>query len=229
MQLSEHLLEQNLVIDAFELEQFEMAESITVMNFFNDPQPTFVIGTAYADPTEDQPVRGRILLFRLTPTRRLSLIAETEVPGSAYSVVSLQERLVASVNSRIIVFNFDPSQDALHARLTPKTSHHGHIIALYLAAHGHFLLVGDMMKSVSVLRLGADDALEEIAQDYATHWMTAVSMLDDETYIGSDSTYNLLAWRKRSEGVTDEERQRLELIGEWHLADQVNRFCHGKR
>ncbi|TPX39150.1 hypothetical protein SeLEV6574_g07407 [Synchytrium endobioticum] len=215
------------LIDTFELQQFEMPESITIVSFINDPQPTFAVGTAFAVPTEAEPSRGRILLFRLTSARRLSLIAATEIPGSAYSIVSLQERLVASVNSRIIVFSFDLSRDALHAILTPKSSHHGHIVALYLAVHGHFLLVGDMMKSVSVLRLGADDALEEVAKDYSTHWMTAVQMLDDETYLGGDSMYNLLAWRKRSEGVTDEDRQRLELIGEWHLADQVNRFRQG--
>ncbi|TPX30298.1 hypothetical protein SmJEL517_g06115 [Synchytrium microbalum] len=215
------------VIDVFELEQFEIPESISVMNFFNDPQPTFAIGTAYAFPNDEEPTRGRILLFRLTPNRRISLIAITEVPGSAYAIVSLQERLVASINSRVVVFSFDPTKDDITTRLTAKSSHHGHLVALYLAAHGHFLLVGDLMKSVSILRLGADDSLEEVSKDFATHWMTAVQMLDDETCIGGDSSYNILAWRKRSEGVTDDERQRLELIGEWHVGDQVNRFRHG--
>jgi DNA damage-binding protein 1 len=74
---------------------------------------------------------------------------------------------------------------------------------------------------------------------------------DDDTYLGAENAYNLFAVRRNAETATDEERARLEVVGEYHLGslsslshasaapshrpnhlrahagDFVNRFRHG--
>ena len=57
--------------------------------------------------------------------------------------------------------------------------------------------------------------------------MTAVQVLDDETYIGGENAFNLFTVKKNSDATTEEERGRLELVGEYHLGEFVNRFRHG--
>ena len=70
--------------------------------------------------------------------------------------------------------------------------HHGHILALYIKSHGDFIVVGDLMKSVSLLVYKPlENSIDEIARDYNASWMTSVAILDDDTYIGADNSFNL--------------------------------------
>ena len=57
--------------------------------------------------------------------------------------------------------------------------------------------------------------------------MSAVEILDDDVYLGGENNFNLFTVRKNSEGTTDEERGRLEVVGEYHIGEFVNRFRHG--
>ena len=72
-----------------------------------------------------------------------------------------------------------------------------------------------------------EGAIEERARDYNANWMSAVEILDDDIYLGAENYFNLFTVRKNSEGATDEERSRLEVVGEYHLGEFVNRFRHG--
>jgi hypothetical protein len=57
---------------------------------------------------------------------------------------------------------------------------------LYLATRGDFIVVGDLMKSISLLLykpVEGAGTIEEIARDYNPNWMTAVEVLDDDTYL----------------------------------------------
>ena len=64
-----------------------------------------------------------------------------------------------------------------------------------------------------------ESIIEEIARDYNANWMTAVDMLDDDTYIGAEDSFNLFTVKKNSDAATDEERQKLEIVGEFHLGE----------
>jgi DNA damage-binding protein 1 len=97
-----------------------------------------------------------------------------------------------------------------------------------LATRGDFIVVGDLMKSVSLLLYKpVGSIIEEIARDYNPNWMTAVEILDDDTYIGAENSYNIFTVRKNSDATTDEDRGRLEVVGEMHLGEFINRFRHG--
>lgn len=72
-----------------------------------------------------------------------------------------------------------------------------------------------------------EGVIEERAGDYNANWMSALEILDDDTYLGADSCYNLFTVMKNSEGATEEERASMEVVGEYHLGEFVNRFRHG--
>ena len=68
------------------------------------------------------------------------------------------------------------------------------------------------MRSMQLLIYRGDEQLLEVrARDFKTHWLTAVEVLDDDTYLGAEHCYNLFTLRKNSEAACDEDRHRLEV------------------
>ena len=57
--------------------------------------------------------------------------------------------------------------------------------------------------------------------------MTAVEILDDDNFIGAENSYNLFTVCKNRDGTTDEERERLERVGSFHVGEFVNRIRPG--
>lgn len=73
-----------------------------------------------------------------------------------------------------------------------ECSHFNNIIALYLKTRGDFILVGDLLRSVTLLQYKTmEGSFEEIARDFAPNWMTAVEILDDDTFLGAENSYNI--------------------------------------
>ena len=101
-------------------------------------------------------------------------------------------------------------------------------MALYVQVRGDLIVVGDLMKSVSLLRYEPNEsAIVELARDFNPNWMTAVDALDDDAYLGAENSFNLFTLRRNSDASTDEERSRLDVAGEFHLGEFVNRFRRG--
>ncbi len=57
--------------------------------------------------------------------------------------------------------------------------------------------------------------------------MTAVELLDDDTFLGAENSFNLFTCQKDSAAATDEERTNLNEVGRYHLGEFVNVFRHG--
>ncbi len=68
------------------------------------------------------------------------------------------------------------------------------------------------MRSLQLLIYRADEGILEVrARDYKTHWMTAVEVLDDDTYLGAENSNNIFTLRKNTDAAADEDRNRLEV------------------
>lgn len=68
------------------------------------------------------------------------------------------------------------------------------------------------MKSMQLLVYKPEEnTLELRARDYNPAWMCAVTILDDDTYLGAENNYNLFAVGRNSAAANDEERARLEV------------------
>jgi len=108
------------------------------------------------------------------------------------------------------------------------TTHSGYTLALYLATRGDFIVVGDMIKSLSLLIYKHDEKkFEEIAKDYNSNWLTAVETIDDEEFIGGDASGHVITVRTNNDAPDEEDRARLEEEGGIHFGDMVNKFKHG--
>ncbi len=208
-----------------------------------------VVGTAYAVDGEQEPNKGRILVFEVadkplaegkpaaeqlapeqlapSPGRRLTLVAEKQTRGAVYSLNAFNGKLLAGINSKVKLFAFaDKGPD--ESELVSKCGHNEHLLALMVESRGDFIVVADLMKSVTLLVYrGVDDTIEEIARDYNANWMTAVGILDDDTYIGAENHLNLFTVQKNSEAATEEARHMLKVVGEYHLGEFVNKMRHG--
>ena len=110
-----------------------------------------------------------------------------------------------------------------------ECGHQGHILALYLKTHGDYVLVGDLLRSVTLLQYKAADAtLEEVARDFNSNYMRAVEVVgDDEHFLGADDSGNIFTVRRQSDAATDEMRSKMESQGTFHLGDAINVFCRG--
>lgn len=62
---------------------------------------------------------------------------------------------------------------------------------------GDFILVGDLMRSITLLQhKQMEGSFEEISRDYEPKWMTAVEILDDDTFLGAENSLNLFVCQK---------------------------------
>ncbi|XP_060203147.1 DNA damage-binding protein 1 isoform X1 [Lycium barbarum] len=214
-------------ISTYPLDQFEYGCSILSCSFSDDSNVYYCVGTAYVMPEENEPTKGRILVF-IVEDGKLQLIAEKETKGAVYSLNAFNGKLLAAINQKIQLYKWASREDGGSRELQTECGHHGHILALYVQTRGDFIVVGDLMKSISLLIFKHEEgAIEERARDYNANWMSAVEILDDDIYLGAENNFNLFTVRKNSEGATDEERSRLEVVGEYHLGEFVNRFRHG--
>ncbi|XP_050221597.1 DNA damage-binding protein 1 [Mercurialis annua] len=213
-------------ISTYQLDPFEYGCSILSCSFSDDANLYYCVGTAYVMPEENEPTKGRILVF-LVEDGKLQLMVEKETKGAVYSLNSFNGKLLAAINQKIQLYKWMLRDDGSR-ELQSECGHHGHILALYVQTRGDFIVVGDLMKSISLLIYKHEEgAIEERARDYNANWMSAVEILDDDIYLGAENNFNLFTVRKNSEGATDEERGRLEVLGEYHLGEFVNRFRHG--
>ncbi|KAE8726043.1 DNA damage-binding protein 1 [Hibiscus syriacus] len=213
-------------ISTYPLDTFEYGCSILSCSFSDDTNVYYCVGTAYVLPEENEPTKGRILVF-VVEDGKLQLIAEKETKGAVYTLNAFNGKLLAAINQKIQLYKWMLREDGTR-EFQSECGHHGHILALYVQTRGDFIVVGDLMKSISLLIYKHEEgAIEERARDYNANWMSAVEILDDDIYLGAENNFNLFTVRKNSEGTTDEERGRLEVVGEYHLGEFVNRFRHG--
>ncbi|KAJ6301878.1 hypothetical protein OIU77_016063 [Salix suchowensis] len=192
-------------ISTYPLDTFEYGCSILSCSFSDDSNVYYCVGTAYVLPEENEPTKGRILVF-IVEDGKLQLIAEKETKGAVYSLNAFNGKLLAAINQKIQLYKWMLRDDGTH-ELQSECGHHGHILALYVQTRGDFIVVGDLMKSISLLIYKHEEgAIEERARDYNANWMSAVEILDDDIYLGAENNFNLFTVRKNSEGATDEER-----------------------
>lgn len=81
---------------------------------------------------------------------KLNLVAEKEVKGAVYNLNAFNGKLLAGINQKIALYKWTLRDDVTR-ELQYESSHHGHILALYVQSRGDFIVVGDLMKSISLL------------------------------------------------------------------------------
>ncbi|XP_061722151.1 DNA damage-binding protein 1 [Cydia pomonella] len=205
------------VLHAHQLMSNEYAMSLVSCKLGEDNNHYYAVGTATLNPEESEPKQGRILLFHWLEGK-LVQVAEKDIKGGCYSLVEFNGKLLASINSTVRLFEWTSDKE-----LRLECSHFNNIVALYLKVKGDFILVGDLMRSMTLLQYKQmEGSFEEIARDYSPNWMTAVEILDDDTFLGAENSFNLFVCQKDSAATTDEDRQHMGYTGQFHVGDMVN-------
>jgi len=179
------------VLHAHQFMSNECALSILSTKLADDPNVYYIVGTCFVNPDEPEPRLGRIIVFQWADGK-LQQICEKEIKGAPYSLCEFNGKLLSSVNSAVRLFEWTQQRD-----LHNECSYFNTIIALYLKTKGDFTLVGDLMRSMTLLAYKQmEGTFEEIARDFQPNWMTAVEILDDDTFLGAENSFNLFVCQK---------------------------------
>src|SRR5699024_8348263 len=125
-----------------------------------DPNYYYIVGTSFINPDELEPKLGRIIVFHLVDGK-LQQVAEKEIKGAPYVLQEFNGKLLSAINSTIRLFEWTQMHD-LHNECTFFNS----IVSLYVKTKGDFVIVGDVLRSITLLiykPLGGN--FEQIATD----------------------------------------------------------------
>jgi DNA damage-binding protein 1 len=94
------------------------SSSTTMTTSLTAPPPSldkyyFVVGTALALPSEDEPTKGRILVFSVTENK-LRLEAETTVRGAVYCICDFI--LVGDMMKSVSLLSYSPVESVIRVR-----------------------------------------------------------------------------------------------------------------
>ena len=219
-----------------------------------------VVGTAFLNPEEAEPSLGRLLVLEVvsasasaTGRPQLRLVSEQTIMGGAWTIDAIQGRIIAAINARVVVYRCVTSAAGAAAgasssspapfKLEKECDFSGGVMVLQLVVSRsqEYVFVGDMMKSVSILRFNTTSnangiqaaksasSLEEVVRDYDSAWLTALASFspNDDVCIFADHHFNLVTLRRPIEAATEEDRARMECVGKWHAGEMINKIGPG--
>ncbi|KAI8053350.1 CPSF A subunit region-domain-containing protein [Syncephalis plumigaleata] len=212
-------------LDHFQMNESELVTTLALVPFASqNNQSYFVVGTGftYDGDMYEELTDGRILVFATEDRKRLVLKAELRVPGGVFQVVVFNGLLLACVSNRVCLYNLLPNTEDKIVGERLQTA------CISCSVRGDFIAVGDLLRSVTLLRyIPEQQKLAVLAQDYTTHWTCSVTMLSDDTILATDSCYNIYALKYQSDDPDETTRETLENVGQFHIGDQINRFYRG--
>lgn len=217
-----------------------------------------VVGTAFVVEEESEPLSGRLLLFEVSgPERLLSLLHSSTINGGAYSLARAENfpALLVAVNNQTHIYELEaidasfmdhdetgystPVKRRSSLKSVGTNGSHSfslvckgivpnYILSIYLKSRGSLVLLGDMMRSLTLYSLKGDlSGMSEIAKDYNPRWPTAIEFIDDNTFIGCDQYSNLFVLNRDLTSESESKRACLQAGGFFHLGEMVNVIRHG--
>ena len=186
-----------------------------------------LVGTMYAGQGEEAEA-GRLLVFRVADGKFVTVCIE-EVRGAAFCMAQLRHKLLVGVNDTVHLFSLHRRQDGRY-RLREDLRQTGRLMVYDLHTRGDFILVGDIIRSLHLLRYHVENGEEkfvELSRDYDTVWLTASEIIDDDTFVVAENWMNLMTYKRNSYSAIEHERAVLKRVGQFHLGSLVNRIREG--
>ncbi|KAG9120684.1 hypothetical protein FRC07_003723 [Ceratobasidium sp. 392] len=198
-----------------------------------------LVGTGTIHVGENEARNGRIMLFKAdAKTRTFKLENKKDVEGQVSSIKQFKQRIIAAVNDRVLIFNLENDGGILSIGDPLAKWERAYSIET-IVIRGDTIVVGDKLRSVSVLRVfekfadapgevGEDEMeiveqkpvsveLQTVAMDMSAVWPCAVEALDDgKTIIAAQLDGNILTW-ELDEG-------RLEARAAFYVGEIINKF-----
>lgn len=215
------------IISTYELPESECGFSIINSTLNNSSQEYFIVGTGIILSDEAEPTQGRLLMFSVDQqTKQLYLEAHINIGGVANCIHPFNGRILAGVNSLVQIFRLTVDEETKTKELERMVTKEGHINVLSISSRGDFIIVGDMIKSIALYKY-TNGLIEEVARDLDPSWLTQIAILDDDTYLGAEASFNLFTLRRNTDAQTEEERTKLSIVGKFHIGQMVNKIESG--
>ena len=201
----------------------QQESAVSIISFVIKNVAYYVVGTAIVLPFQEEPTDGRLLAFQMN-NGRLELVHKIEVPGAVYALKVFNDLILCSINATIALYTIDFDNGFKQVGV-----HSGSVLSLMLKTKGDFVIVGDLMKSITLLNYQRDkpDVFVEIAQDFDCKWMLALEFIDDDSFLGCENFCNLFTMIKNPDVSSEAEQSRLIQFGQFYLGESVNVFTHG--
>ncbi len=234
------------LIHFVELDRLETGVSLCCCTFKDNVVESIVVGTSYNLPDDVEPSKGRILVFEINPVdKRVTMTVTLDIKGGVLAVAPIRGKIVAGIGSTIQIFALSRGPETamevsdkpsvsgevpyIQHTLVHEFTHPGYILALFVSVKGDNILVGDILRSLTLLRYGEIDGskcyIEEVARDYASNTMRACAIMHKEGYfIGAEDFGNIFILNDQTVPGED-PKSKLATSGEYHLNDFVNVFC----
>lgn len=183
------------VLHAHQFMQQEYALSLLSTKLGNDPNPYYVVGTGLVSPEESESKTGRVIVFQWKDGK-LTQVAEKDIKGACFSLADIvtnnTHKLVGTINSTVRLWEWTSEKE-----LRLECSNFNRIMALHLKTKGDFILAGDLTRSMMLLQYKSmEGSFEEIATDHSANWMTAVEILDHDTFLGTENSFNIFVCQR---------------------------------
>ncbi|KAK9462423.1 CPSF A subunit region-domain-containing protein [Lipomyces oligophaga] len=230
------------ILDTYALDSNEMAESI---NFGHVCGRAMVfVGTGYTSPVREDYVRGRIISFEVVE-RKLVYVHEHTLYGGAYAIEPLGpendcKAIVVAINSmvRILSVSYTSSQKGLVGDVSFEVTERCGIrvpsLAIRLSVYKDYILIGDLMKSVILVRhtlTGDRHELKAVCRHFEPMWMTDVEIVDKEVMLGGEASGNLVVYTPSTSEVGDLNFQddepygrAMQITSSMHFGDLINKI-----
>jgi len=220
-------------MQSFDLEPSEHTSSVCVVRFDSSNVPCLVVGTAFVRACEPEPTRGRLLVYQPTGLSAqeggpFRLLAELAVIGAVYSLAPFKGMLLGSVTNRVSLWQVVPARGGTQGMQLKEVCGHyaANVIALHVQAKNEHILVGDLMRSICLLRYNSDTvAFEEVGREVHTAWLSAMQMLDDRGLcLCIDDACNVFILSQSCSTGAVDTGHGLQRVGQMHAGEFVNRL-----
>jgi len=212
----------------------EMVESVIraqLPDGMGRPAERFIVGTSYlADPDIDESsdTRGRILVLGVDSDKNPYLIVSHQLKGACRSLAVMGEKLVAGLSKTVVVYDYveeSTTSGALRKLATFRPS----TFPVDIDVNGNMIGIADLMQSLTLVEFipgqdGNKDKLVERARHFQYIWATSVCHLEGHSWLEADAQGNLMVLRRNPNAPTEHDRKQMEVTGEFHLGEQVNKI-----
>ncbi|WFC95195.1 hypothetical protein MBRA1_001842 [Malassezia brasiliensis] len=183
-----------------------------------------LVGTGFMRADEEETGAGRLLGLEAAPDAALVPVFALDVPGNVYGVAFAAGHLVAAINAQVHTYAFDAAASAI--ALVSRWGCAFVASSLALAPDDRTIVVGDAMRSLTVLAVSDTGALTELARDLDPYWTTAVAAYDTarQQYLGADIAMNLFVTARVPTHVQGEWGHVMRRTAAFHYGDMINRF-----
>ncbi|CAN8102710.1 unnamed protein product [Discula destructiva] len=212
-------------------ELVECVVRATLPDSYGNPAERFLVGTSFLvegdAPSRGDESRGRLLVFGVDSDRSPYILASQKFKGSCRCLAVMNNDMIVIGLTKTVILGRYVEESSTLGTFTKLHSYRPSTFPVSIVVEGHVIGVGDLTKSLSLVEYfpeqdGKPAMLMEVARDQQSGWTTAISHIEDQSWLAADAQGNLAMLRRNPDGPTLEDQRRMEMTSEFNLGEMVS-------